>query len=434
MPAFLCIGLLFSWLSWLAGASLAQSSSSAGPPGGEPTQAQGSVHELREFIDELTQNNPAIHAARYRYAAASQRPVQASTLPDPKLSFVDFGVGHPFSGFKSNFAYLGLGVSQEIPFPGKLSLAGQEASKEAASGQETYRTVVLETTARLKFAYYEWSYVWKTGEILDKNRTLLERFEQIARARYAVGQGIQQDVLKAQVELLGLAQQREQLGQRRGSIEAQINALLNRAPGMPLGRPAELKQSPFSVEFDSLLSLTEANSPRLQAAQFLVDSRAVGVDRAKKDYRPDFNIGFQWQHTGSFPDYYMATAEVELPIYFQRKQRHEVEEAVARLQESRQDHQATRQELLFTAKDHYLVARTSERVLALFETRIIPQAVLALESASASYEVGKVDFLTLTDNLMTLLNFELQYYEELAKHEQALAQLEGLIATPLTQP
>ena len=159
----------------------------------------------------------------------------------------------------------------------------------------------------------------------------------------------------------------------------------------------------------------------------MLDSRAVEIERSKKEYRPDFAFNFQWQKTGApYHDYYMASAEMKLPLYFWRKQRLGVEEAAARFQQARQSYISTRQELVFTTKDLYLTAKTSERLLALYQSGVIPQASLSLESALAGYEVGSVDFLTLTNNFMSLLTYEMQYYEELAKHEQALARLESI--------
>lgn len=426
MPAFVRVGLLFCLLAWAPGPSFAQSGKENG---------EGSV-EIKTLIGELLQNNPDILAARYRYEAATKRAPQVSTLPEPRLTYVDFGVGHPFSALNvSNFAYRAFGVSQEIPFPGKLSLAGEEARREARSESQMYQSTVLELTARLKIAYYDWFSASKSIEITNRNRDLLDRFEKIARVRYSVGKGIQADVLRAQVELSRLIQQIELLEQRRASAEAQVNSLLNRAPGIQLGKPPELKASRFDMDLDALLRLIEETSPQLRARQLQLDSRAVGVNRAKLDYRPDFNLNFQWQRTGSrFPDYYMAMAEVRLPIYFWRKQRYAVEEAGARLEESRQNFQSTRQDLRFTAKDQYLVAKTSERLLSLYESGVIPQATLSLESTLAAYEVGTLDFLTLSNSLTTLLGFQMQYYEELARHEQALARLESVVGRQLTQP
>ena len=388
---------------------------------------------LSQLIEEVKNQSPSLRAARYRYEAATKRPSQVGTRPDPKISVSDFGVGHPFSGLNgSDFAYTGIGVSQEFPFPGKLALAAEQAQKEAESEGQMYRTAVLDTLSKLKVAYYDWALLFKTIEVTKSNRELLVRFEAIARSRYSVGKGMQQEVLKAQVELSSTDQQLELLEQKRQSAEAQLTSFLGRRREIPLGRPADLQLSPFTDTLESLLSSLKG-SPYLHAKQLLIDSRAVGVDRSKKDYRPDFNVGFQWQHTGSrYPDYYMATAEVKVPLYFRRKQRYGSEEALANLNEARENYRSAQQETTFFVKDQYLIAKASERVLALYKSGTIPQATISLESNVAGYEVGKLDFLSLLNSVSTLLTLERQYYEELARHEQALARLEPLIGRELT--
>jgi len=397
-------------------------------------QSAERIVNVQDLVDDLVKNNTEIRAAQFRYDAASKRPSQVSTLPDPKLSYTNFGVGHPFSTLDaSDFAYQGFGVSQEVPYPGKLALAGEEARKEAQGELQVYRALVLERTSDLKIAYYEWFRITKALEITAKNRDLLERLERIARARYSVGKGIQQDVLKAQVEQSGLAQQIEVLEQRKSTVEARIQALLNSE--RPLGRPAEVKLSPLTANLEELLASVDQQAPRLNAQQAMVDSRAVGIERAKREYLPDFAFNFEWQKTGGrFPDYYMATAEVKIPVFFARKQRLGVEEAAARLSEAKQNYLSTRQGLVFSVKDQYFTARTSERLLALYQSGIIPQASLSLESAMAGYETGSVDFLTLMNNFGSLLTYEMQYYDELSKHEQAMARLEALTATPRSRP
>src|SRR5882724_4121546 len=105
----------------------------------------------QELLNGLMQNNPEIQAARSRFEAATKRPSQAGTPPEPKASYTNLGVGHPFSGLNgSEFAYQGFGISQEFPFPGKLGLASEEAKHEAEAEQQNYRAVALELTARLK--------------------------------------------------------------------------------------------------------------------------------------------------------------------------------------------------------------------------------------------------------------------------------------------
>src|SRR5882724_957303 len=227
-------------------------------------QAEERTFGPNDLLSELLQRNPAIQAARSRFEAATKRPAQAGTLPEPTASYTNFGVGHPFSRLNgSNFAYQGLGVSQEFPFPGKLSLASEEAKREAEGLQQNYRAVVLDMTARLKVAYYEWLTVNKAIELTRKHSDLLGRFEEIARNRYTVGKGLQQDVLKAQLEVSTLEQQLLMLDEKRQRAEAEIASLLA-MPTVTLRGPGDMQPSSFTVPLDELLKAT-AESPRVVA-------------------------------------------------------------------------------------------------------------------------------------------------------------------------
>src|SRR6266481_5875887 len=250
-------------------------------------QAEERTFGPNDLVSELLRHNPEIQAARSRFEAATKRPSQAGTLPEPTASYTNFGVGHPFSRLNgSNFAYQGFGVSQEFPFPGKLSLASEEAKHEAEGVQQNYRAVVLDMTARLKVAYYEWLTVNKAIELTRKHSDLLSRFEEIARNRYTVGKGLQQDVLKAQLEVSTLEQQLAMLDEKRQRVEAEIASLLA-VPTVVMRAPGEIRASSFSMSLDELLKAA-ADSPRVRAEQKMVDARAVGINRSLKDFRPDF--------------------------------------------------------------------------------------------------------------------------------------------------
>jgi len=309
-------------------------------------------------------------------------------------------------------------------------LASEEAKREAESLQQTYRAVLVDVASRLKVAYYEWLSVQKAIDLTRKNSDLLSRFEEIARNRYQVGKGIQQDVLKAQLEVSMLEQQLAMLNEKRQRAEAEIASLLA-VPSIAIGAPADIQPSTLSVSLDDLLKAT-GDSPRVRAEQKMVDARAVGIDRSLKDFRPDFGVNLQWQHTGSnFPDYYMAMVSVKIPIYYARKQRYALEEAHSRLSEAKQNYRTAQQEAIFRVKDQYLAIHSSERILNLYKTTLLPQAQLTVDSAASAYEVGSIDFLTLVSNLTNLISLERQYYDELARHEQAIARLEPVVGREL---
>jgi len=388
---------------------------------------------LEALVAEALEKSPEILAARRKFDAATKRPSQVSSLPEPKFSFTNFGVGHPASALnRSDFAYLGVGVSQEFPLPGKLSLMKAMARKEADSERQIVLEAELRVISRLKQAYFDLSYSHRAIAIVEKNREVLDKFTKIAEAKYRVGSGIQQDVLKAQVEISTLMQRLEMLRQQRGSLEAFINSLLNRPVSMELGKPIEQKKSELNRPLDELLRLAQENAPRVRGRQEMLDSNAFALNLARKEYMPDFGASFQYQKTGSlYPNYYMATFEVKVPLYFWRKQRLGVEEAATRLVQTRHEYQMTSQEISFGVKDQFLMAKTSERLLAMYEQGVIPQAATSLESALAGYQTGKVDFLTLINNLTVLLNFEMDFYRELSSQQKAVARLEEFVGVRL---
>ena len=401
--------------------------------GVEDARAEGPIARLEDLLALAREHNPQLHAAQRRWEAMTKVPRQVGSLPDPAVSVRNFGVGHPFSTLNtSNFAFVSLGVSQQIPFPGKQRLRSDMAREDALAEKERYRQLELEVLSQVKTAYYDYSYFAKALETVARTRDLMLSFEKIAGARYSVGKGLQQDVLRAQLELTGLREREEIFRQHQGSAQAAINTLVDRQPGALLGSPEEVEQAPFPAEVTKLYEQMQHNSPVLREREHQVGRNALAVDLSRKNYFPDMRAGFEWQHTGSmFRDYYVAAFEVRVPLYFWRKQRLGAEEASARLIESRRSYRAATQELLFQAKDQFLQARASDRLLSLYKTALIPQTTLTLESAISSYEVGSVDFLTLVSAAIVLLDYELEYYSQLATYQKALALLEPIVGMTL---
>lgn len=395
---------------------------------------------LKSLVEEALRNNPEIKAGRARWEASTKRPSQVSTLPNPEI-----GVSYKNVRFdkltlgENDFTELELYAFQEFPFPGKLSLRGKIAKEEAEAEEQFLGATVKRVTADLKEAYYDWYLVNKSIEITLKNKQLLENFVKIAEAKYAVGAGIQQDVIKAQVEVSGFIERLELLSQKKGVVEAKIRSILSRPPDSPLGKPEEVKKSELQLSLDELYRLTESESPILRARGNLIERNEQALGLAKKGYFPDFVAGFGWfnrgkfTNEGSFADEFVVSVGFIVPLYFSRKERFGVEESVFQLQEAKEEYKSTSLNLSFTVKDRYLTAKTAEKLLDLYAKGIIPQATLSLDSAIAGYEVGNVDFLTLLDNLVTLFNFELAYYDQLAEYQKALARIEENIGMVLVE-
>jgi outer membrane protein, heavy metal efflux system len=390
---------------------------------------------LAQLVEEAAKNNPQVLAAQRAWQAAAQVPAQVSTLPDPQVMVQDVSAGTPIPGWDYNtvqMTFVGFGVSQSLPYPGKLHLRGEMARRQAASLGDRMESVRRSVVEQVKTAYFRLSYIQKTLAILAQDQTLIEQVEKIAEARYKVGQGNQQDVLKAQLEQTKLLRDIADLRQRQGSLEAQLKHLLNRPPDSSDIFAAALTETPLPYSSDQLLSLVRTGNPRVTTQQQMVRSRSVGVELARKDFYPDFNVQYMWQRTGApFPDRYSLSFGVKIPIYHSRRQDPELAQAAEELNQSRLEYDAQVQQAYFEVKDQYLAADTSAKVLKIYREGLIPQATATFQAGMAAYESGQEDFETLLSSFLDVLNLDTEYWRTLAGHETALARLEQLTGVTL---
>ena len=388
--------------------------------------------KLDAVLAYARQHNPQISAAQARWRAAQARPAQAGALPDPLLDLAYHNESLDRLGLgESDFAWLRLGVSQEVPFPGKLGLKRDIAGREGERIGEEFRAVQLEVLGRLKAAYAEYAHLDARLDILRHNKAVLDTFVRTAETKYAVGEGIQQDVLKAQVEESLLIERETTLEQRRQSQTAEINALLNRPATAPLGATEHSMESTLTPTLEELTAAAAAHSPALKAAERRVAGEESAVALARREYLPDFVVRADYMHKAALLPEWEVGLGVKVPLYFATKQRAAVQEAVAALSEARSMREDADNGVQSRIRDLYARAKASERLIALYRTAVLPQARLALESATAAYQVNKVDFLTLLNAFTVTLEYEMRYHEELASFQKAVAELEAVVGEPL---
>jgi len=374
---------------------------------------------LDHLTGELLENNPEIKSARERWEASKAVVPQARTLPDPR-----FNVGYT-SVAERETAY---GVSQEIPFPGKLGLRGKIAARQAERVEQEYLATRLRVVAQLKQAYYDLHFVHTSIDIIGKNKLILMSFEKTAEARYQVGQATQQDILRAQTEISRVLARIATLVQKRESLQADINRLLNRPPADPLGTPEEIRLTSLTRNLAELSAMLDQSAPLLRAQLKSVEQGDQAIALAKREYFPDFEVEGGGVRNETFEKSgYQILVGIKVPLYFFSKQRYGVREARAGREAAAQDLRAVKQDLLFRVKDGVVQVKRAEELIAILKDGLLPQARLTLEASKAGYQVGKVDFLTLLNSLLTLQENELELHGEMAEHEKAVARLEEII-------
>ncbi len=400
-----------------------------------PASAQEPRLSLRELTSEAVRSNPEIVAAQKGYEAARQRPTQESSLPDPMISLGYVSVGNPLPGAglgSQALSNIGLTYSQEVPYPGKLKLRGEIASKEAEAVFQQYQAVQLGVISRIKQAYYRLQYTYAASNLLIRNRDLLNKLVSVTEARYSVGKAAQQDVFKAQTQASILETRLVKLEQQRISSEAEINSILNRRPGTPVAHPEDVNPKEMTATLEELYAAAAQNSPMLGRDQKMIQRSELAVNSARKEYYPDVTLSGGYFNQGSMAPMYQFQASFKVPIYFWRKQRAGVNEQVNMLSQARRTYEATDQSLHFRIKDDYTMAQASSRLMKLYMQTVVPQGNMALESSLTTYETGTVDFLSVLTNFTTVLDFEMNYYEEALNYVLALSRLEEMTGQPLT--
>ena len=429
---------IFSALALYVMGGLIPLTASGAQETGGATRSDTAVHtvsgddriNVQSLIEELVARSPEIKAARERWEAAKAVVPQVQTLPDPRLQF-----GYQRMPMTDPLQGAMYGFGQEIPFPGKLRLKGEVAQSEVDRLEQEFNATRLRLIAMLKEAYFNLHYVHKSIEIVEKNKVLLMQFEKTAKARYSVGQAAQQDVFRAQVEISRVLDRLAVLDQQKESLHAAINRLVNRPPSGPLGTPEEIQTTIMTIPLQELSRRADEFSPALLATAKSIDRSERSVSLAIRQYYPDFDLtalGLRNDRTND--NGYQVMVGIKIPLFYETKQKQGVREALAILEGAREDFTATRQDLLFQVKDGFVQAQRAERLITILRDAIIPQATLGLQAAQAGYAVGKVDFLTLLNSLLTLQDSQLDLHGEMVNHEKALARLEAVTGGPLAGP
>jgi cobalt-zinc-cadmium efflux system outer membrane protein len=401
-----------------------------------PASHTRAVIPLSELLAEAEKNNPQMEAARQGWQAAKQVPTQVSTLPDPQfnLQHVSVGSPRPFAGYtNSDFAYLGLGVSQDIPYPGKLRLKGEIAKREADVSQQQIESVRRAVLAEIKSTYFQLAYLSKTLTILEEDGELLKQVEQAADARYRSGMGTQQDVLQAQLQKTKLLREIAMHHLQVGKLEAQLKQLLNRSQESPDIDTTDLTETPLVQTYADLLSAAQIQNPEIAGAQKMIERQSLQVDLARKDFYPDFNVQYMWQRTdpAQFRAYYMLSVGIKVPIYRSRKQRPELAQAESEQLRARSELQAQSQQLAGDLRSQYVIVQQTSELLKIHREGLSPQARSEFQSGLAAYQSNKQDFQALLTAFLDVLHLDEDYWQNIAEYETAVARIEQLTGLSL---
>jgi len=393
--------------------------------------AQEPALHLQDLIDDALKINPEILVFESRESAAKYRIPQAKSLPEPMFMFGYMNEGvrdlYTFGEEMAADSQWMFSISQMFPFPGKLPLKGKMALSEAEVQKALLDSARLKTIARIKELYYELFFIYKNIDLIKEKSSLFSRIEDAAVARYAAGMAPQQEVLMAQTEKYMLLEKEEMLRQKIQSLEAMLNAAAGRDINSLLGRPVEPSPVLYSNDINSLLKMAHEHSPEIKAKEKMVAEAEAKVQMAKREYYPDFTVTASYfAKSAFFEDMWSITTSINIPLFYKTKQAPAVLEAEASMSEAKNELEATKLMIAAAIKEDYSMLRTSEKLMELYKSGLIPKAYQDFESAIAGYITGKVEAITVINRLKSFIDLEIMYWRQFIDREKAIARLETI--------
>jgi outer membrane protein TolC len=389
-------------------------------------------------LERARQANPSLELAASAESAAQSRIASAGAFEDPRVSYElsniptgDFDLSStPLSGQQ-------LGLKQKLPFPGVLGNRESAARSAADAAQWLTENRQFRVAALVEQAWANFGFAQRALAITDRNIEFLRQLTRIAETKYSVGTGLQQDVLRAQVELTSLLSERLTRVSTVARSESELAALLDLPPEVKLPETEPLKQEAPLPLLGDLLSRIEGQSPLLKQLSGRIDEAEHLQRAAQFEGYPDFDLGIGYRIRRNVSgdsvdgdDFVSAGVTIRLPVN-RRKWRARIAERESMARGARAEYRDMRARIVSVLRSRFASLERADAEVDLIGAGLIPQARQSLASTRSGYEVDKVDFLSLIDSQVRLLDAELRLERAWADRRAAFAAVEAELGEKL---
>lgn len=393
---------------------------------------------LNRIIDEGMRNNQSIKSMESQVVVLNEQTPAAGSLPDPRI-----GIGvlnlpvDTFDFDQEPMTQKQIFVAQKFPWFGKLSLMSEDAEFSARLKQTQLDMEKRALARKIAEAYYELGYVAKSQEVTDRLRELVGRISRAAETRYATGRGLQQNIFQAQVELTRLDNEKIMLNKQRRVVEDRLNELLNRNEYLPVEPPSGLPGPDFQLSLSELKETARNSNPGLKIKELDIGQSKIKIELAKKDYWPDVDVMVAYGQRDEnkagrdFPDFFSTSVVMNIPLWQNTRQDRKLAAMTASGLSAEHAYQYLADSLNHQIDALAAEILNSQESYQLHVTSLIPQAGQWARSALDTYEVGEVEFDTMINAQMRVMQFELQAQRLLFSIYQKRSQLEEIIGQPI---
>ncbi len=403
------------------------------PGGHQDTSKADASFALEAFVTEVLQRNPKLQAYKTRVQSSEARVPQATAWEDPQAAVEFFATpvtsANPFrDGMETDYS-----LQQAIPLFGQKALMGDVAQANVRMTEQTAAAVERSLIADAKRAYAMLYSAQRRLDVNEENQRLLKQIIESARAKYSVGLTSQGDVLKVQVELAKLQNERATLQQELVASEAMMNALRSSPANTAIGKVAEKQPQQFTGLQDDLFDRSLNDRPELRAMKYEIEMNNAEVAVAKRMRLPELMVRGMYKDMKEGTDQWAAMIGINIPLapWGIGKYSGKVEESELNVRSSEQSLADMQNMVKAEVRDTYAKVQSRWQQIDRYQQTILPQAEQSLQSTLAAYQTDKADFLSLLDTYRLVQMFKMEYYMVVGEYFGSLASLERAVGSDL---
>jgi len=401
-----------------------------------PASAQTTLDSL---ITQAIKVSPKIKMLQAKLHASEDVVPQVSNLPDPMLTLGLMNLPtNSFSFTQEAMTGKVIGLSQKIPFPGKLSTMGKVSQKNADIVKQELIDAKNEIKKNVASAYYELSFVRKAIKLENESSKLLKSIADVVRTKYSVSAASQQNLLKVELEITKVNDKLDELADKESSQLAVLNSYLLKPSDFPVNINEDYNIKFLSLTQGKLDSLAKANRPFLKGINIAEEKAALQKSLADYDYYPNFNVGVQYTQRDRIAktntdlhDLVSFMVGISLPLNYGGKVSAKVEETQSMEELYKQQYNSSLQMLNAGFGTAVSKLNTLKKRIELINNGLLPQAEQTLKAALSSYQVGKIDFINVIDAENTLYKIQTSIYRLKTNYLKEVASLEFLTGSKL---
>ncbi len=389
---------------------------------------------LDQALERAVQNDPVLAQITSSVEMLKAKAVVDAQLPDPKvmLAFQNFPVDD-FSRAREGMTQIVTGVSQKIPRGGTLKYKGKQTQLRAESVKaEIYlRNVsVKREVRRLWLDLYYWNHAENT---ITRSETLLQQIIEATELHYGTGGRNVQDVIGAELELSVLQDKKIDVQRKIDALKAELTKWLGN----------ELAQRKLDEAFPALQQVKAYDSieqllvghPKIQVVEAMIDSERQGVNIAKAQYRPGFDIGLSYGfRQGELPigqerpDFLTAKLTFDLPLFVDKRQDKNLAASNYRVSAVQYQRDDILRDLRAQLQSSYANWQRYDERVAHYDQSVIRRAKENFEASLEAYSQDRTNFASLMRAQVVELDTQLNYIKiktERAKAKADLIYLQG---------